>query len=70
MGHTVWLTQKDVIPLPRTDNVLEALVGAQWFSSLGLASGYWQMQVKEEVGLSLPFQRTRDNSSGESCPSD
>ena len=42
------LTQKDTIPLPRTDDVLEALVGAQWFSSLDLALGYWQMQVKEE----------------------
>lgn len=28
--------------------MLEALGGAQWFSSLDLASGYWQMQVKEE----------------------
>ena len=26
----------------------KALGGAQWFSSLDLASGYWQMQVKEE----------------------
>ena len=42
------LTQKDVIPLPRTDDVLEVLGGAHWFSSLDLPSGYWQMQVKEE----------------------
>ena len=28
------LTQKDAIPLPRTDDVLEILGGAQWFSSL------------------------------------
>ena len=42
------LTQKDAIPLLRTDEVLEALGGAQGFSSLDLASGYWQMQVKEE----------------------
>ena len=42
------LTQKDAMPLPREDDVLEALGGAQWFSSLDLASGYWQMQVKEE----------------------
>ena len=34
------LTQKDAIPLPRKDYVLEALGGAQWFSSLDLASGY------------------------------
>ena len=41
-------TKKDAIPLPRTDDLLEALGRAQWFSSLDLASGYWQMQVKEE----------------------
>ena len=42
------LIQKDAIPLPRTDNVLEALGGAQMFSSLDLALRYRQMQVKEE----------------------
>ena len=41
-------TEKDAIPLPKTDDVLEALGGSQWFSCLDLASGYWQMQVKEE----------------------
>ena len=42
------LTQKDAIPLPRTKDVLETLGLAHWFSSLDLASGCWQMQVKEE----------------------
>lgn len=43
MGHPVnyrklnQLTQKDAIPLPRTDEVLEALGGAQWFTSLDFA---------------------------------
>ena len=41
-------TEKDAIPLRKTDDVLEALGGGQWFSCLDLASGYWQMQVKEE----------------------
>lgn len=41
-------TKKDAIPLHRTDDLLEALGGVQWFSSLDLASGYWQMLVKEE----------------------
>ena len=40
-------TSKDAIPLARTDDVLEALEGGQWFSCLDLASGYRQMQVKE-----------------------
>ena len=41
-------TSKDAISLARTDDVLEALGGGQWFSFLDLAFGYRQMQVKEE----------------------
>ena len=48
-------TQKDAIPLPRTDDVLEALDGDQWLSCLDLAPGYWQMQVKEEERPNTPF---------------
>ena len=52
-------TKKDVIPLPRTDDLLEALGGAQWFSSLDLALGYWQMQVKEEDRPKTAFSTRR-----------
>ena len=38
-------TVKDAQPLPRSDDVLEAVGGARWFSCLYLASGYWQMPV-------------------------
>ena len=41
-------TSKDAISLGRTDDVLEALGGGQWFSCLDLAFGYRQMEVKEE----------------------
>ena len=41
-------TSKDAISLARTDDLLEALGGGQWFSCLDLAFGYRQMQVKEE----------------------
>ena len=41
-------TVKDAQPLPRSDDVLEAVGGARWFSCLDLASGYWQMQVGDK----------------------
>lgn len=39
------VTQKDVYPLPRTEEVLDELGKAQWFSKLDLKSGYWQIVV-------------------------
>ncbi|GMF56193.1 unnamed protein product [Phytophthora fragariaefolia] len=42
------VTVKDVYPLPRVDGILEALYGAQRFTSLDLHAGYWQLGVAEE----------------------
>ena len=41
-------TKKDVHPLPRTSDLLEALGRAAYFSTLDAASGYWQIPVREE----------------------
>ncbi len=38
-------THKDAYPLPRIDDIQEALQGAKYFCIIDLASGYWQIKV-------------------------
>jgi hypothetical protein len=40
-------TIKNAFPMPRIDETLEALAGAQWFTTLDLRSGYWQVEMEE-----------------------
>ena len=39
---------KDAYSLPQIDETLDSLQGSQWFSSLHLKSGYWQVKMDEE----------------------
>ena len=39
------LTVKDSYPLPRIDMSLDRLAGSRWFSTLDLASGFYQVEV-------------------------
>ena len=41
-------TIKDVYSLPYIDKTLDSLRGSQWFSSLDLKSGYWQVEMDKE----------------------
>ncbi|OWZ05360.1 LOW QUALITY PROTEIN: hypothetical protein PHMEG_00022563, partial [Phytophthora megakarya] len=52
------VTKKDVYPLPRIDETLEALGGALLFTTLDLRSGYWQIRVAD-VDKDKPAFTTR-----------
>lgn len=41
------VTLKDSYPIPRIDDSLDTLGGSVWFSTLDLASGYWQVEMEE-----------------------
>ena len=42
------ITKKEMYPLPQIDETLDALGQAQYFSTLDLAAGYWQIGVAPE----------------------
>ncbi|GBL98850.1 Retrovirus-related Pol polyprotein from transposon 297 [Araneus ventricosus] len=42
------ITKKDSYPLPQIDDTPDALNGSQWFTTLDLKSGYWQVEIRPE----------------------
>ena len=48
------VTVKDA-PLPRIDDTLDMVAGKQWFSTLDLASGYWQVSLSQEARVKTAF---------------
>jgi len=53
------VTKSDNFPLPRIDDLLYELGKARFFSTLDLASGFWQIRVhgdsQEKTAFSTPF---------------
>ena len=48
-------TVKDSYPLQRIDDSIDALSGSCWFSTLDLASGYWQVEFEKKDRLKTAF---------------
>ncbi|KAE9349611.1 hypothetical protein PF008_g6814 [Phytophthora fragariae] len=49
------ITNKDVYPLPRIDETLEAVGGTLLFSTLDLKAGYWRIKMADEDKAKTAF---------------
>ena len=49
------ITRKDVYPLPRVDDILDTLGNARYFTTLDLASGYWQVPLDDDARPKTAF---------------
>jgi hypothetical protein len=50
------VTRKDAYPLPRVDDTLDELKDAKFYTHLDLASGFWQVRVRDQDILKTAFQ--------------
>ena len=53
------ITRKDSYPLPNILQTFDTLKGAQYFSTLDLASGYWQIEMHPEDKAKTAFSTKR-----------
>ena len=49
------ITKKDSYPLPRIDDTFDMLHGKKFFTTLDLASGYWQIELEESAKEKTAF---------------
>jgi hypothetical protein len=50
------VTRKDAYPLPRVDDTLDELKDANFYTHLDLASGFWQVRVRDHDIHKTAFQ--------------
>lgn len=62
------LTRKDAYPLPRIDASLDSLGRSKFFGVLDMTSGYWQIEVTNNLGQLQHLHATKDCSNFELCP--
>ena len=49
------VTKSDVFPMPRIDSMLDQLGKSEYFSTLDLASGYWQIRMDPDSQEKIAF---------------
>ncbi|CAF3829521.1 unnamed protein product, partial [Rotaria magnacalcarata] len=52
------ITERDVYPLPRIDDIIDKLAGSQYFTTLDLKAGYWQIPIDEQDKNKTAFVTT------------
>ena len=53
------ISNHDAYPVPRVDDALRSLGGAQWFSTLDLTSAYWQVPMDSDSSRKAAFTTHR-----------
>lgn len=64
------ITTKAIFPLPDAQSIYDCLSGSQYFSTLDFSSGYYQVELSDEMAQKQLSQQRQVNSNLQECPSD